>query len=531
MHMSSAERPPHTASDTTIKEMVAAVELPDANGAEKVPIWRVLRRFWGIYVTSDVDQAEVIEDISEDSYISGHYILMTMMSAGIAILGMLLSSPAVVIGAMLLSPLMGPIMGLGLSLAIGDFQWMRKSARALALGTVFAILFTALLVLLSPLQTVTQEIASRTRPNLFDLAVALFSAIAGAYAMIRGRGGSIVGVAIATALMPPLAAVGFGLATLSWSVFGGALLLFVTNLMTIALTMALMARLYGFSTRLSSKATVFQNVVILLSFVGLAVPLGYSLNQIAWEASSSRIANGYLKDLFGDDARVTSVEFAFDADPIAIDATVLTPRFRPGAEAQATTELTKRFERPVSVSIDQYRVGTGEGEADAAQLAAARAEERALSNEREIEQLAERLSLVAGVPPQDVTIDPQRRRAVVKATPLQGATIAAYRALESRVAKLDPEWNLRIEPPAAALPSAAVEDDALTEAGRRTLGDVIWAAQRVGAPVGVNGPAEPLEKAIAELTERGIVAVRSPERPTSRDRLNFTWLAPDAIAN
>jgi uncharacterized hydrophobic protein (TIGR00271 family) len=114
---------------------------------------------------------------------------------------------------MLLSPLMGPIMGLGFALAIGDRDWLRQSGRTLLLGSLVAVVLCAVLVFLSPIQTITSEIAARTRPNLFDLFIALFSALAGAYAMIRGREGTIVGVAIATALMPPLTVVGFGLAT------------------------------------------------------------------------------------------------------------------------------------------------------------------------------------------------------------------------------------------------------------------------------------------------------------------------------
>src|SRR3546814_10449905 len=106
---------------------------------------------------------------------------MTAMSGGIAILGLLLSSPAVVIGAMLLSPLMGPIMGLGFALAIGDYRWLKESARSLAWGTLMAVALCALIVFLSPIQTVTSEIAARTRPNLFDLLVALFSEIGRAH--------------------------------------------------------------------------------------------------------------------------------------------------------------------------------------------------------------------------------------------------------------------------------------------------------------------------------------------------------------
>ncbi|MEQ9661347.1 MAG: DUF389 domain-containing protein, partial [Parasphingopyxis sp.] len=273
-------------------------------------------RSWWRQVCNEVDQVAVIEKVQGESVAQGRYIFMTAMSAGIAILGMLLSSPAVVIGAMLLSPLMGPIMGAGFAMAIGDFRWLHRSGLALAVGTLVAILFCALIVLLSPLQTVTEEIAARTRPNLFDLAVALFSALAGAYAMIKGREGTIVGVAIATALMPPLAAVGFGLATANWTVFGGALLLFFTNLMTIALTAAAMARLYGFRTSLSSRSTMVQSLVMAVLFIGLAIPLGFSLQQIAWEANATRTANGIVADQFEADARVSQVEFDFDADPI-----------------------------------------------------------------------------------------------------------------------------------------------------------------------------------------------------------------------
>ncbi len=496
---------------------------------ERISPWRLFLRAWRMNVTSTIDQPEVIDELREDSYISGRYVLMTTMSAGIAILGLLLSSPAVVIGAMLLSPLMGPIMGAGMSLAIGDYYWLRRSARALGIGTVLAILFCAFIVLMSPLQTVTPEIAARTRPNLFDLAVALFSAIAGAYAMIRGRGGAIVGVAIATALMPPLAVVGFGLATFNWTVFGGSLLLFVTNLITIALTMALMARIYGFHTSLSDRQSLYQNVVILVSFVVLAVPLAYSLNRIAWEASSTRVANGYIKDLFGDRARVSAIEFDFGASPITVNATVLTPDFIAGAEARSTKALTEKFGRDVSVSIEQYRVGTGKGEADAAQLAAARAREQALSTEREIAQLAERMALVAGVPSENITLDAKRRRAVVKAAVLPGATIRTYRVLEGRVAALNPEWQLRIEPPALPLPAVALDGDKVSTDATQAFADIVWAAQRIEAPLGINGPSEAVSAMVEQLAGQDIRSVRAASIPSRAGYLTFEWLAPDAV--
>jgi Predicted membrane protein len=216
--MEEDEEAAKAADDTKEKAGQAAADSSDAQGqfaarASLAAALVTVREWWAEQVIGQVDQAEVIERRREDCALSERYLFMTAMSAGIAVLGLLLSSPAVVIGAMLLSPLMGPIMGLGFALAIGDWGWLKQSGRSLAVGSILAVLLCAALVFPSPIQTITSEIAARTRPNLFDLFVALFSALAGAYAMIRGHEGTIVGVAIATALMPPLAVVGFGLAT------------------------------------------------------------------------------------------------------------------------------------------------------------------------------------------------------------------------------------------------------------------------------------------------------------------------------
>lgn len=512
-------------------------ETPIAGGPEPVsraiqtdPIqqsWTNLRYWWHNVVCRDVDQLAVVHKVKDESGISARYIFLTCMSAGIAILGLILSSPAVVIGAMLLSPLMGPILGAGFALATGDANWLRQSAKALFVGTVFAILFCALIVLMSPLQTVTSEIAARTRPNLFDLLVALFSALAGSYAMIRGREGTIVGVAIATALMPPLAVVGFGLATANWAVFGGSLLLFITNLMTIALTAAVMARLYGFRTALSAKQSMMQNAFILICFVALAIPLAISLKQIAWEANASRQINGVIKNQFDDRARVSQMDIAFDANPVRVSASVLTPEFQAGAEAASTKILTRDLGAPVQINIDQFRVGTGDGEADAAQLAAAKAQEQAIADERKMTQLGGRLALVAGVEPQDVLIDRANRRAVVKARPLAGATLETYFELESRVAALEPDWTLLVEPPALELPAIEMRDGELTEAGQKAFTLASWAILRVDGPVGINGSDEDSELLTRMFAKKKVKALRKKNLPLRKNLISLDWLAPD----
>jgi len=501
--------------------------IEDAIEKRAISPWRIAKRWWRLHVTKSVDQEYVIEDVREDSYLCARYYLMTAMSAGIAILGMLLSSPAVVIGAMLLSPLLGPIMGAGMSLAIGDYNWLKQSGKALAVGTILAILFTALIVFLSPLQTMTAEIAGRTRPNLFDLLVALFSAIAGAYAMIRKIDSSIVGVAIATALMPPLAAIGYGLATLNWQAFWGASLLYVTNLTTIALTMALMVRLYGFETVMSERATTVKYFAIIVIFVALAVPLSFSLRQIAWETNAQRIIKSDLEDRFSEKARISDIEVSFDSRPIRINASILTPKFEAEAAQQASRSLTRNLGTAIEVNIDQYRVGTGAGEADSAKIEAAKAREQSISTERQITQLGERLALVAGVEPEAVLIDRANRRAVVKAKPLTGASLSTYYELETRVAALEPDWSLLVEPPALPLPNITLEDGKLTAEGQAAFALASWAAARIGTPIGINGRDADAAKLKAMFKDKNIDTVRKSALPNRRNIVSTGWIAPD----
>jgi len=498
-------------------ESASAPDQPDQPAPEPSPLRQSLgaalfglRRWWLRDVVAEVDQERVIETRREEAALSHRYLFMTAMSAGIAILGLLLSSPAVVIGAMLLSPLMGPIMGLGFALAIGDYRWLKQSARTLAWGSLLAVLLCACLVFTSPIQTITSEIAARTRPNLFDLFVALFSALAGAYAMIRGREGTIVGVAIATALMPPLATVGFGLATLNWTVFSGALLLFATNFITIALTAWGMARLYGFSAELGKKQTRTQNFAVAAVFIALAVPLGFSLQQIAWEANAQRIVRSEIREKFDNRSLIDSFEIDFSANPLAINATMLTPEFKQDAEADIARSLTARLGREVDLTLNQYQVGTSASAAQQAQLSATRAREEADARARS-DALAMRLAVVAGVPTSEVLIDRSRKRALVRAARLPGASLATYRALESRIAATEPDWVIEVLPPPLPLPGVlATDGEALSEQGRETLAIIAWAAQRLGQPVALTGSGAASEAAAERLRSEGIAVQTRP---------------------
>ncbi|MEE4201695.1 DUF389 domain-containing protein [Erythrobacter sp.] len=477
-----------------------------------------LRRWWREDVVGTVDQAEVIERRREDCLMSERYLFMTAMSGGIAVLGLLLSSPAVVIGAMLLSPLMGPIMGLGFALSIGDYNWLKQSAISLAWGTIIAVGLTGALVFMSPIQTITPEIAARTQPNLFDLFVALFSAMAGAYAMIRGREGTIVGVAIATALMPPLATVGFGLATWNWTVFSGSLLLYVTNLITIALTAWGMARLYGFQTNLSARNTAFQNIAIVAVSIALAVPLALSLIRIAEETNAQRITRNEILESFPARALLDDLQITYGEDTISVDATVLTPRLDSEAEADVERTLSQQLQRPVELTLTQYQVGTSASAAEQAQLSARRASEEAAALER-AENLATRLALVAGVEEGDVTVDRTRRRATVRAQRLDGATLAAYRALELRIAETEPDWTVELLPPIGELPGEiGWDEEGPTPEGAQALSVIEWAARRIDLPIVLTGPPAQASQAAELLARRGVsVTVREGPGPLSAD--------------
>ncbi|MDC0886652.1 DUF389 domain-containing protein [Altererythrobacter sp.] len=369
----------------------------------------------------------------------------------------------------------------------------------------------------------TAEIAARTRPNLFDLLVALFSALAGTYAMIRGKMGTIVGVAIATALMPPLAVVGFGLATWNWTVFGGSLLLFVTNLITIALTAALMARLYGFKTRLTQKQTRLQDIGIFAAFAILAVPLGLSLQTITFETHATGQIRGVISDVFADEARIDQLDINFSGEPIRIDVSVLTPQFNREAESMVARRLERILEQPVLVKIGQFKVSTDPGAAEQAQLARAREEEQARASAQQVRDLTERLALVAGVPFDEVTIDRDNRRALADARALEGLGWSGYRALERRAAADMEGWEVRLRPPMAPLPDIALEDGELTEEGAAAAQLVQWAASRTRLPIRLSGRGEAVGQLAATMRNAGIEV--SVEEGGPAGQISTSWNA------
>ncbi len=273
--------------------------------------------------------------LRRDASESTSYWLQLVVSVGIATLGLVLGSTAVVIGAMLVAPLMGPIVGLGMGLAAGSPFLVLRSAGRVSFSVLAAVGGAALITLLLPFHEMNAEISARASPTVLDLITAGFCALAGVYASVRpgsDRTTTAAGTAISVSLVPPLCASGYGIGTAAWSIAGGAVLLFLTNLVAILFvgTLAFVASGFNrvdvvslerdvlgadgggapvagalarrlarvFASRFG-PALRFSMPFILLAAV--YVPLRHALDEVAWEV---RVRAAVKRSLSADPARV-----------------------------------------------------------------------------------------------------------------------------------------------------------------------------------------------------------------------------------
>ncbi|WP_010230554.1 DUF389 domain-containing protein [Gillisia marina] len=199
-------------------------------------------------IREDTDRESTVEAIKKDIPFKGHNAWILIFSIFVASIGLNVSSTAVVIGAMLISPLMGPIVGVGLSVAINDVDTLKRSFINLGVMVFLSVLTAYIYFLISPIKEETPELLSRTYPTILDVLVAVFGGLALIVAKTKkGTIASVIfGVAIATALMPPLCTVGYGLAIGNMAWAGGALYLFSINAVFIALSTFVVSKILGF---------------------------------------------------------------------------------------------------------------------------------------------------------------------------------------------------------------------------------------------------------------------------------------------
>jgi uncharacterized hydrophobic protein (TIGR00271 family) len=337
----------------------------------------------------DEDKPQIYSQVFRNAEVSDlNYWLEVTFSIGIATLGLIISSPAVVIGAMLISPLMGPIFAVGMAIALGDFYLGFRSFLSVILSVLGSVALAAVVTWLLPFHNPTPEILARVQPTLLDLAIAILSGLAGAIVVCRGgTGGGVTalpGVAVAVALMPPLAVVGFGVGIgWDWSIMRGGGLLFLTNLVAIILSSVLVFfsirmdaipvrhaistwlreqehqdRLFRTLQRtplrhlLGTVGTLPRRLLILMVFlVPVCVPLFRTLNRLVTETNARRIVQAELESVIPKDALFRQ-EITFGPDRIHISAMAVLPQgFTETKRKQVEEDIERRTGLQTELSI------------------------------------------------------------------------------------------------------------------------------------------------------------------------------------
>lgn len=255
------------------------------------------------------DNAVIERRIREGVALQGATPWILMFAIFIASIGLNVNSTAVIIGAMLISPLMGPIMGVGLGAAVYDFTLIRTSLWNLAIASAISLGVSTLYFLVTPLAEAQSELLARTSPTLWDVLIALFGGLAGIVGITREEKSNVIpGVAIATALMPPLCTAGYGLATGQWQYFGGAFYLYSINCVFIALATVIGIRLVRVPVHASVDSKVerrLRNGLLMLA-LATALPSAWLAYRLVQQEVFKSRAIAFVRD-----------EFAFDSAHVA----------------------------------------------------------------------------------------------------------------------------------------------------------------------------------------------------------------------
>lgn len=287
-----------------------------------------LRLFWQefkayikelIDLNSDADPHTTIDTISKSVEFRGVNVWILVFAIVVASIGLNMNSTAVIIGAMLISPLMNPIMGLGLGVGISDNDLIRKSLKNLLIMVVVSLIASTTYFLLTPLSDAQSELLARTKPTIFDVLIALFGGLAGIVASSRKQEKVTVvsGVAIATALMPPLCTAGYGLGTGQFVYFFGAFYLFFINSFFIALATFIMTRYLKFPQKVYldrakekrvRQAILFFSILVIIPsfFIGLSV-----IRETSFNNQAIKYVSAIEHSAMFDDVQILNVKRSF----------------------------------------------------------------------------------------------------------------------------------------------------------------------------------------------------------------------------
>jgi len=269
------------------------------------------------------EEADIIASIKKNIDFRGANLWALIFAIFIASIGLNVNSTAVIIGAMLISPIMGPVMGIGLGIGINDLEMVKKGGKNLLVATIIAIITSTLYFSITPLHEAQSELLARTSPSTWDVFIAFFGGMAGMVAASRKEKNNVIpGVAIATALMPPLCTAGFGLAMGNWLFFFGAIYLYFINSVFIAIATYLMARYLKmpkkvFETQGAEKKVTRYVILIVVITIIPSIYLAYRIvNKSIFESNAQK----FVEEQFHfDDTQVVSKTFKYTDKQKSID--------------------------------------------------------------------------------------------------------------------------------------------------------------------------------------------------------------------
>lgn len=286
--------------------------------------------FWNLH-QGEQTQHKVLEDILKNISFRGANLWILACAILIASIGLNVNSTAVIIGAMLISPLMGPIVGIGFALATYDISLLKKSWKNLLIATLVSLLVSAIYFYISPFKEAQSEILARTSPNIYDVLIAFIGGIVGVISITRvEKGNPIPGVAIATALMPPLCTAGFGLSTFNFSFFIGALYLYSINCFFIALATFVIAKYLNYKPISYENKNLDKKIkygISILMFL-MIVPSFYLAYQLISERKFTQNIENFIKTEFIDQGHtIIYKKINYNTKPKTIELAFLNSKF------------------------------------------------------------------------------------------------------------------------------------------------------------------------------------------------------------
>lgn len=274
---------------------------------------------------------KVLANIRSNIIFKGPVLWILACAILVASVGLNVNSTAVIIGAMLISPLMGPIIGAGFGLAIYDFILFKRSLKYLLIATLVGLIVSALYFYVSPFKEAQSELLARTSPNIYDVLIAFFGGLAGVIAVTRvEKGLPVAGVAIATALMPPLCTAGYGIGTGNFMYFLGALYLYSINCVFICIATYLIVRFmkYPIARQVDKKHSRQVKYSISAIIFLMIVPSGYFAFQLFQKQRFKQNVDMFVKQEFENKGDIVVYKQSnYSSDPKRIDLAVLSKVF------------------------------------------------------------------------------------------------------------------------------------------------------------------------------------------------------------